>query len=81
MAGVTVALVLKAALVEFKISGKVSLLGTPGTCIPALRRHSLINAIRILAEEGGAGKAILLDKGAYTDMDVCIFVLLFRTVD
>ncbi|KAF8349129.1 hypothetical protein F5887DRAFT_1071293 [Amanita rubescens] len=47
------ALALKAALVEFKISGKVSLLGTP-------------------AEEGGAGKAILLDKGAYMDMDICL---------
>jgi hypothetical protein len=30
LAGVAVALALKAALVEFKISGKVSLLGTPG---------------------------------------------------
>jgi len=53
IAGVAVALALKAALVEFNISGKVSLLGTP-------------------AEEGGAGKAILLDKGAYADMDICL---------
>lgn len=44
-------------------------------CIPTLRCHSLINAIGILAEEGGAGKAILLDKGAYTDMDICLMYL------
>jgi len=72
LAGVAVALALKAALVEFNISGKVSLLGTPGTCVPTLHCHSLINAIGILAEEGGAGKAILLDKGAYADMDICL---------
>ncbi|KAK2460080.1 hypothetical protein APHAL10511_007914 [Amanita phalloides] len=53
IAGVAVALALKAALVEFSIPGKISLLGTP-------------------AEEGGAGKAILLDKGAYEDMDICL---------
>ncbi|KAF8345069.1 hypothetical protein F5887DRAFT_1282817 [Amanita rubescens] len=53
IAGVAVALAPKAAPVEFKISGKVSLLGTP-------------------AEEGGFGKAILLDKSAYTDMDICL---------
>ena len=75
MAGVAVALALKAALVEFKISGKVSLLGTPGTCIPTLRATTF-NAIGIfLAEEGGAGKAILLDKGAYADMDICLMYL------
>ncbi|KAF8635628.1 hypothetical protein AX15_000267 [Amanita polypyramis BW_CC] len=53
IAGVAVALALKAALQQFNISGKISLLGTP-------------------AEEGGSGKAILLDKGAYADMDVCL---------
>jgi hypothetical protein len=81
LAGVAVALALKAALVEFNISGKVSLLGTPGTCVP-LQSNSLINAVGILAEEGGAGKAILLDKGAYADMDICLmYVFLFHTVD
>jgi len=53
IAGVGVALALKAALLHFNISGKISLLGTP-------------------AEEGGAGKVILLDNGAYADMDVCM---------
>ena len=26
----------------------------------------------IVAEEGGAGKAILLEKGAYQEMDACL---------
>ncbi|KAM6501120.1 hypothetical protein JOM56_004134 [Amanita muscaria] len=53
IAGVAVALALKAALLQFNISGRISLLGTP-------------------AEEGGAGKVILLDNGAYADMDICL---------
>ena len=61
--GIAVALALKAALVEFKISGKVSLLGTPGTCIPTLRCHSLINAIGILADITGIDQARKCDDG------------------
>jgi len=53
MAGVGVALALRAALEEHDVPGTVLLLGTP-------------------AEESGAGKQILLDKGAYENMDVCI---------
>ncbi|KAI1788274.1 aminoacylase 1-like protein 2, partial [Ganoderma leucocontextum] len=53
IAGVAVAIAVKAALDKFDISGSVILLGTP-------------------AEEGGSGKAILLDHGAYDGMDACI---------
>ncbi|KAH9967481.1 hypothetical protein BC827DRAFT_1264286 [Russula dissimulans] len=51
MAGVGVALALRAALEEHDVPGTVLLLGTP-------------------AEESGAGKQILLDKGAYETMDL-----------
>ena len=32
----------------------------------------ILNLSRTAAEESGAGKQILLDRGAYKDMDVCI---------
>ncbi|PIL29213.1 hypothetical protein GSI_09262 [Ganoderma sinense ZZ0214-1] len=53
IAGVAVAIAVKAAMEKFDISGSVVLLGTP-------------------AEEGGSGKAILLERGAYEGMDACI---------
>ncbi|KAI0315031.1 hypothetical protein OF83DRAFT_389613 [Amylostereum chailletii] len=53
VAGVGVALAVRAALVKHAVAGRVVLLGTP-------------------AEEGGGGKAILVDHGAYDDMDVCV---------
>ncbi|KAI0050285.1 hypothetical protein FA95DRAFT_1487564 [Auriscalpium vulgare] len=53
IAGVAVALGLKAAMIKHDIPGKIILLGTP-------------------AEEGGAGKVMLLDKGAYSEMDICV---------
>ena len=53
VAGVAVAIAVKAALDNFDVSGSVVLLGTP-------------------AEEGGSGKAILLEHGAYEGMDACI---------
>jgi len=53
IAGVGVALALRAALIKHDLPGKVVLLGTP-------------------AEEGGVGKAVLLERGAYKDMDVCL---------
>ncbi|KAI0249794.1 hypothetical protein BJV78DRAFT_642956 [Lactifluus subvellereus] len=53
IAGVAVALAVKAALIEHDIPGKVILLGTP-------------------AEEGGQGKVILLEKGAYKEMHACL---------
>jgi metal-dependent amidase/aminoacylase/carboxypeptidase family protein len=53
IAGVGVALALRAALIKHDLPGKIVLLGTP-------------------AEEGGVGKVVLLDRGAYNDMDVCL---------
>ncbi|OCH85932.1 amidohydrolase [Obba rivulosa] len=53
MAGVGVAIAIKAALQAHDVWGTVVLLGTP-------------------AEEGGGGKQILLDRGAYDEMDACI---------
>ncbi|KAF8529396.1 hypothetical protein JB92DRAFT_2861856 [Gautieria morchelliformis] len=53
IAGVGVALGVKAAMEAHDIAGEIVLLGTP-------------------AEEGGGGKIILLDRGGYDDMDVCI---------
>jgi len=53
IAGVAVALAVKAALIKHDIPGKVVLLGTP-------------------AEEGGHGKVILLEKGAYKEMAACL---------
>ncbi|KAI0272347.1 hypothetical protein BC834DRAFT_343931 [Gloeopeniophorella convolvens] len=53
MAGVGVALALRAALEAHDVAGTVVLLGTP-------------------AEESGAGKQILLERGAYKGMDACV---------
>lgn len=53
IAGVGVALALRAALIKHDLPGKIVLLGTP-------------------AEEGGVGKAKLIERGAYKDMDVCL---------
>jgi metal-dependent amidase/aminoacylase/carboxypeptidase family protein len=53
IAGVGVALALRAAMEKHQLPGKIILLGTP-------------------AEEGGAGKQLLLDKGGYEGMDICV---------
>ncbi|KAF8270590.1 hypothetical protein EI94DRAFT_1770781 [Lactarius quietus] len=53
IAGVAVALAVRAALIKHDIPGKIVLLGTP-------------------AEEGGQGKVILLEKGAYDEMHACL---------
>ncbi|KAH8998052.1 aminoacylase 1-like protein 2 [Lactarius akahatsu] len=53
IAGVAVAIAVKAALIKYDIPGKVILLGTP-------------------AEEGGQGKVMLLEKGAYEEMHACL---------
>jgi len=53
IAGVGVALAVKAALETHNVPGTVILLGTP-------------------AEESGCGKQILLDRGGYKEMDVCV---------
>lgn len=53
IAGVGVALAVKAALEKHDVSGKIILLGTP-------------------AEEGGGGKVVLMERGAYKEMDACV---------
>jgi metal-dependent amidase/aminoacylase/carboxypeptidase family protein len=35
----------------------------------------------IVAEEGGFGKAKLLDAGAYKKMDACLMFVIFAAVD
>ena len=72
VSGVGVAIAVKAALIAHNVSGKVVLLGTPGNWFlkPVVR---FVSAHRIyLAEEGGGGKQILLERGGYKDMDVCL---------
>ena len=72
IAGVGVALSVKDALEKHKIGGRIILLGTPGPYhIISWYRINLISLSRT-AEEGGGGKAVLLEKGAYKDMDVCV---------
>ncbi|KZP25570.1 aminoacylase 1-like protein 2 [Athelia psychrophila] len=53
IAGVGVAIGIKAALQKHHLPGKIILLGTP-------------------AEEAGGGKILLLQRGAYKDMDACV---------
>jgi metal-dependent amidase/aminoacylase/carboxypeptidase family protein len=69
IAGVAVALAIKAALIEHDIPGKVILLGTPGIILYFY--EGVIFKIN-LAEEGGQGKVILLKKGAYKEMHACL---------
>ena len=41
----------------------------------AMEKHNISGKILLLgtpAEEGGAGKAILIEKGAYEEMDICL---------
>lgn len=71
ISGVAVALAAKAALENLRIDGKVVLLGTPGMfffCIGEVDGRITLEA----AEEGGFGKVILYEKGAYDEMDVCL---------
>ena len=61
-------------MVKHDIPGKVILLGTPGERLPESCAWLLMAHLydSIVAEEGGAGKAILLEKGAYEEMDACL---------
>lgn len=68
--GVAVACAIKAALEQHNLSGKVVLLGTPGSDL--LLIDGTISAHLLVAEEGGSGKVALLEKGAYEGMDVCL---------
>ena len=70
IAGVGVALAVKTALEKHSVPGKVVLLGTPG---PSLFCVSVVLDSSInLAEEGGGGKIILIERGGYKDMDACV---------
>jgi metal-dependent amidase/aminoacylase/carboxypeptidase family protein len=78
MAGVAVALAVKAALIEYNIPGKIILLGTPGM-------HSLHHLWcgcqcdkKSTAEEGGIGKVTLLENGAYKEMHACLMCVTFN---
>jgi metal-dependent amidase/aminoacylase/carboxypeptidase family protein len=70
ISGVGVALAIKAALQAHNISGKVILLGTPGMKFPLSAQD--VTDLGYAAEEGGGGKAILLQRGGYKEMDVCL---------
>lgn len=70
--GVGVALAAKAAMQKHGINGSIVLLGTPGTRNFYPTRRVDADGERNIAEEGGAGKVILLEKGAYDDMDICV---------
>ena len=79
ISGVGVALAVKAALQAHDISGKVILLGTPGMKFPLSTQDAI--DLGCAAEEDGGGKAILLQRGGYKDMDVCLmFALPFLLV-
>jgi hypothetical protein len=75
IAGVAVACGIKAAMEKFAIDGKIVLLGTPGLYVCQIHFYRGIEWVMVhwcLAEEGGNGKDILLSKGAYEQMDVCL---------
>ena len=69
IAGVAVACAIKKAILKHNISGTVILLGTPGEC-PSTR--CICPTLNALGEEGGMGKKIMLEAGAYKDMDGCV---------
>ena len=71
ISGVGVALAVKTALQEYKIPGKVILLGTPGIEFPVNNCKDVID-LECTGEEGGGGKAILLERGGYKEMDFCL---------
>lgn len=75
ISGVAVALAAKAAMESLNIDGKVILLGTPGMSVSS---SVMINREITLevAEEGGFGKVMLYENGAYDEMDVCLMSVL-----
>ena len=72
IAGVGVALAIKAALEKHSVPGKVVLLGTPGASHFFGRSCGSRLTRTYSAEEGGAGKIILVERGGYRDMDACV---------
>lgn len=71
IAGVAVACAAKSALIKHGISGTITLLGTPGRSWLDIELW-IGSLTQPIAEEDGAGKRILLDAGAYKDMDACV---------
>ena len=71
ISGVGIALAIKAALQAHDIPGKVILLGTPGKPFPICRTE-IVTDVEWTGEEGGGGKAILLQRGGYKEMDFCL---------
>jgi metal-dependent amidase/aminoacylase/carboxypeptidase family protein len=72
IAGVGIALAIRHALQVHDVPGKVVLLGTPGKSI--CYGHRLRKELNIspTAEESGGGKIVLLERGGYKDMDLCV---------
>jgi metal-dependent amidase/aminoacylase/carboxypeptidase family protein len=69
ISGVAVACAIKKAIIKHNISGTVILLGTPGECSSTLGLRLTLN---VPGEEGGMGKKIMLEAGAYKDMVGCV---------
>ncbi|KAG5350838.1 hypothetical protein C0989_009061 [Termitomyces sp. Mn162] len=71
ISGVGVSIAIKKALEKFNLPGTVELLGTPGKdyCSSFRPVYEILHSI---AEEVGNGKVVLLDKGAYQNMDACL---------
>ena len=69
ISGVAVACAIKKVVVKHNIPGTVILLGTPGVYSHI---RFPVPALRTLGEEGGMGKKIMLEAGAYKDMDGCV---------
>lgn len=71
IAGVGVALAVAHAMKVHNVEGSVVLLGTPGV---QSRKHHVAYWLTdvALAEEGGNGKGMLVARGAYKEMDVCV---------
>ena len=70
ISGVGVALAIKAVLQVYNLPGKVILLGTPGMKFPVIMED--VTDAGYAAEESGGGKAILLQRGGYKEMDICL---------
>jgi hypothetical protein len=67
-----VACAIRAALQQFNISAKIVLLGTPGQWNLFVVGLGSVLSLSFLAEEGGSGKLVLLEKGAYDGMAACL---------
>jgi len=67
-------------LEKYSIPGKIILLGTPGLSLLEKVSNSFLKILG-QAEEGGDGKVILLEKGAYEGMDVTLSLFINSTSD